>query len=59
MSKQIGKLNPNSNQRLIVYSQLHNAPTLQCAMGTGGGQVPLIITEYDKDKVREDKTSDK
>lgn len=37
MSKQIGKLNPNSNQRLIVYSQLHNAPTLQCAMGTGGG----------------------
>lgn len=37
MSKQIGKLNPNSNQRLIVYDKFDNAPTLQSAMGTGGG----------------------
>ena len=45
MSKVIGKLNPKSNQRLIVYDKKNNAPTLQCAMGTGGGQVPLIIIE--------------
>lgn len=45
MSKIIGKLNPNSKQRLIVYDKKNNAPTLQAAMGEGGGQVPLIIVE--------------
>lgn len=54
MSKQVGKLNPKSNQRLIVYSKKHNAPTLQTAMGTGGGQVPLIIV---RNGICENKTS--
>ena len=43
MSKIIGRLNPHSQQRLIVYDTRANAPTLQAAMGEGGGQVPLII----------------
>ena len=42
-AKVIGKLNPKSNQRLIVYDQNYLALTLQAAMGTGGGQVPLIV----------------
>lgn len=39
----IGNLNPKSNQRLAVYSIHDSSPTLQAAMGGGGGQVPLII----------------
>lgn len=52
MSTQIGKLNPKSNQRLIVYSVDDDSPTLQSAMGEGGGQVPLLveITEVKNDK---------
>lgn len=51
MSKIIGKLNPNSNQRLIVYDKKNsNAPTLQSAMGTGGGQIPLIVVRVKKSK---------
>ena len=58
MSKQIGKLNPNSNQRLIVYDTKQNAPTLQACMGTGGGNTPLIITKnYGKEKTSKNKTS--
>lgn len=36
-------MNPNSNQRLVIYSTLSLSPTLQSAMGTGGGQMPFII----------------
>jgi len=43
MSKIIGKLNPKSSQSLVVYSVLGKSPTLQAAMGEGGGQVPLIV----------------
>lgn len=45
MSKIIGRLNPNSQQRLVVYDTRANAPTLQAAMGEGGGQVPLIMVK--------------
>lgn len=45
MSKIIGRLNPNSQQRLVVYDIQANAPTLQAAMGEGGGQVPLIMVK--------------
>ena len=45
MSKILGRLNPKSNQRLIVYSSQASCPTLQTAMGAGGGQVPLIILQ--------------
>ena len=50
MSKVIGKLNPNSNQRLVVYDNKNSAPTLQTAMGTGGGQVPMIIEDFYKNR---------
>ncbi len=43
--KQIGKLNPNSKQRLIVYDKNASSPTLQAAMGLGGGQVPMIVKQ--------------
>lgn len=32
----LGNLNPNSNQRCVVFSTLDISPTLQAAMGTGG-----------------------
>lgn len=41
MSKIIGRLNPNSQ----LYDTQVNAPTLQAAMGEGGGQVPLIMVK--------------
>lgn len=47
MSKIIGRLNPNSQQRLVVYDIRANAPTLQAAMGEGGGQIPLVIRRQD------------
>ena len=53
MSKIIGKLNPKSNQRLIVYDKRNNAPTLQSAMGMGGGQVPLIIVEVKNERKKD------
>ena len=37
------KLNPKSSQRNILYLNWGLAPTLQTAMGTGGGQVPLVL----------------
>jgi len=36
-------LNPKSNQRNVLYLTQGLAPTLQTAMGTGGGQVPLVL----------------
>lgn len=42
-SKILLHMNPNSNQRLVIYSTLSLSPTLQSAMGTGGGQMPFII----------------
>ena len=59
MSKQIGQLTPNNNQRLRVYDVFYNAPTLNAGMGMGGGVVPLIVIDYDDDKVCEDKTSNR
>ena len=44
-SNVINKLDDNSNQRNVVYDTNKNAPTLQSAMGTGGGNTPLIIQE--------------
>lgn len=44
-SNVINKLDDNSNQRNVVYDTNKNAPTLQSAMGTGGGNVPLVIKE--------------
>lgn len=41
--KKIGKLDLNSQQRLIIYDTDFESPTLQAAMGTGGGNIPLII----------------
>ena len=59
MSKQIGKLTPNNNQRLRVYSIFYNAPTLSAGMGMGGGVVPLIVIDYDKNEICKDKTSNR
>jgi hypothetical protein len=42
MKMKLGNLNPNSNQRCVVFSILDVSPTLQAAMGTGGGQMPYI-----------------
>ena len=41
--KIIGTMNPNSSQRRIIYDKNFLSPTLQAAMGEGGGQVPMII----------------
>lgn len=41
----IGRLDKNSNQRLVIYNKNKISPTLQAAMGNGGGNVPLIIKE--------------
>lgn len=41
----IGRLDKNSNQRLAIYNKNKISPTLQAAMGNGGGNVPLIIKE--------------
>jgi hypothetical protein len=45
----LGHLNPNSNQRCVVFSILDVSPTLQAAMGTGGGS-NAIYTRNIKDK---------
>ena len=42
----LGRLNPNSNQRLIVYDSNDISPTLQAAMGEGGGQIPMIVEDF-------------
>ena len=34
--KPLGKMNPNSNQRGILFDANYICPTLQAAMGTGG-----------------------
>ena len=39
----IDNLAENTNQRYAVYDKDDSSPTLQSAMGTGGGQVPMII----------------
>lgn len=39
----IGKLNPKSNQRCVVYDIYDTSPTIQAAAGTGGGQMPYIM----------------
>lgn len=44
----LGNLNPNSNQRCVVFSTLDISPTLQAAMGTGGANA--IYTRNIKDK---------
>lgn len=44
-TKIIGSLDENSNQRQQVYDEDGVAPTLQAAMGNGGGNVPLITTD--------------
>lgn len=41
--KQLGKLEEGSSQRRIVYDSEYSSPTLQAAMGAGGGNVPLTI----------------
>lgn len=46
----IGHIDNNSNQRNVIYSSKGICPTLQNAMGTGGGNIPLIINEYVEDK---------
>lgn len=40
--KQLGKLEEGSSQRRIVYDDETLSPTLQAAMGAGGGNVPLV-----------------
>ncbi len=39
----LGKLNPNSSQRGIVFDSEYISPTLTAAAGEGGGQVPMIL----------------
>lgn len=56
MIKVLGKLTEHSNQRNVVYDHRECCCTLQSAMGTGGGQVPLIIVKRDKTYVQ--KSSD-
>lgn len=43
--KRLGKLDSNSNQRQIVYDDNFNSPTLQAAMGIGGGNTPMIVKQ--------------
>lgn len=43
MSHIIGTFNPNSSQRRMIYDKNDTCPTLQAAMGAGGGNVPLIV----------------
>ena len=43
MIRVLGKLTEHSNQRNVVYDIKECSCTLQTAMGTGGGQVPLIV----------------
>lgn len=42
-AKEIGTLNPNSSQRRIIYDKNYICPTLQAAMGNGGGNVPMVL----------------
>lgn len=46
-SVMLGTMNPNSSQRRIVYNKEYLCPTLQAAMGEGGGQVPMILVNKD------------
>ena len=41
--KQLGGLEEGSSQRRIVYDSEYTSPTLQAAMGAGGGNVPLVV----------------
>jgi len=43
--KQLGKLEEGSSQRRIVYDSEYSSPTLQAAMGAGGGNIPLTIEQ--------------
>lgn len=43
--KQLGKLEEGSSQRRIFYDDENLSPTLQAAMGAGGGNVPLTIEQ--------------
>ena len=43
--KEIGTFNPNSSQRRIIYDKNYICPTLQAAMGSGGGNVPMVIID--------------
>lgn len=49
-SVMLGTMNPNSSQRRIVYDKEYLCPTLQAAMGEGGGQVPMILVNNDEYK---------
>lgn len=54
--KKLGTMNPNSSQRRIVYDSDGICPTLQAAMGEGGGQVPMILEiKDDRDKRKNNK----
>lgn len=46
--KIISTFNPNSNQRRIIYDKDYICPTLQAAMGNGGGNVPMVIIDGSK-----------
>lgn len=41
--KQLGKLEEGSSQRRIVYDSENISPTLQAAMGSDGGNVPMVV----------------
>ena len=45
--KQYGTFNENSSQRRIVFDKNGLCPTLQAAMGIGGGNTPMIIKKVD------------
>lgn len=57
-AKKLGTMNPNSGQRRIVYDKDYICPTLQAAMGEGGGNIPLII-EVDDDRDNWEQYTDK
>lgn len=44
-SVKITTMNENSNQRRIIYDSEYLSPTLQAAMGNGGGNTPLVIED--------------
>lgn len=48
-SIKITTMNENSNQRRIIYDSEYLSPTLQAAMGNGGGNTPLVIEDDEKD----------
>ena len=52
--KVLGHMEEGSNQRYVLYDKNEECPTLQSAMGTGGGNVPYVAIDEQNMLVKED-----